>query len=55
MDGYNDTYAEALDTYRFWMNCIKFAPRAEFTPDNICRWARYAGLALSDAIGFASR
>lgn len=49
----SDTYDDAVDCYRFWMNCIKFAG-AEFTPPNIIRWARYAEECLADMIGFAS-
>ena len=48
-----DYFAGALDSYRFWMRCIKFA-EVDTTPADIIRWAAYADESINEMIAFAS-
>jgi hypothetical protein len=48
-------YADALDSYRFWMRCITFAAGADREPANIMRWAREAAEMQAIMIGECSK
>lgn len=50
----DDFYAGALDSYRYWMRCIRFADHAT-VPTDIIRWATYADESLNQMIAFSSR
>jgi hypothetical protein len=47
-------YTEALADYRYWMECVTYAPHDERTPYNLIRWCARAQEAENIMIGAAS-